>query len=146
MVAARMVILAISVSTATFSRIVICILSSLTMLIKLFSFFFEILVPVLLSILYDYFNGSVHTCSLGIATQIKNTREPLLIFVDIWFDIYGIIFLAADFEILKLGIFLVLEKKNWLLSEKYNSMPQKKKSLKTSEISSLSYRIYFYNP
>jgi hypothetical protein len=59
----------------------------------------------------------VHARSLGIAAQIKNMGAPLLVFAGIWYDIYAIIF--------------------WLPSEKYKIMLwKKKKSLKTSKISS----------
>jgi hypothetical protein len=74
--------------------------------------------------LIDYFNGCVRACSLGIAAQIKNMGAPLLIFADIWYDICAIIF--------------------WLSSEKYKIISwKKKKSLKTSKISSFSFRLYF---
>jgi hypothetical protein len=73
--------------------------------------------------LIDYFNGYVRARSLGIAAQIKNMGAPLLIFAGIWYDICAIIF--------------------WLPSEKYKIMSWKKKSLKTSKISSFSFRLYF---
>jgi hypothetical protein len=74
--------------------------------------------------LVDYFNGCVHARNLGIAAQIKNMGAPLLIFAGIWYDICVIIF--------------------WLSSEKYKIMSwKKKKSLKTSKISSFSFKLYF---
>jgi hypothetical protein len=42
--------------------------------------------------LVDNFNGCVRACSLDIAAQIKNMREPLLVFAGIWYDICAIIF------------------------------------------------------
>jgi hypothetical protein len=66
--------------------------------------------------LHDYFNGCVRACSLGIVAQIKKMGEPLLVFADLWFDIYAIIF--------------------WLPSVNYKIMSWKKKSLKTSKITS----------
>jgi hypothetical protein len=71
----------------------------------------------------DYFNGCVRARSLGIAAQIKNMGARLLVFAGIWYDICAIIF--------------------WLPSEKYKIMSWKKKSLKTSKISSFSFRLYF---
>jgi hypothetical protein len=73
----------------------------------------------------DYFNDCVHARSLGIATQIKNMGAPLLVFAGIWYNICAIIF--------------------WLPSKKYKIMSWKKKSLKTSKISSFSFRLYFVN-
>jgi hypothetical protein len=58
----------------------------------------------------------VRARSLGIAALIKKKGEPLLVFTGLWFDICAIIF--------------------WLPSEKYKNVSWKKKSLKTSKISS----------
>jgi hypothetical protein len=87
------------------------------------SLFPEILVLVLSPMLVDCFNGCVRARSLGIAAQIKNMGAPLLVFAGIWHDICIIIF--------------------WLPSEKYKIISWKKKSLKTSKISSFSFRLYF---
>jgi hypothetical protein len=76
----------------------------------------EILMLVLLPILHDYFNDCERIRSLGIAAQIKKKGEPLLVFAGLWFDIYAIIF--------------------YLPLEKYKIVSWKKKSLKTSKISS----------
>jgi hypothetical protein len=73
--------------------------------------------------LVDYFNGSVCTYSLGIVAQIKNMGAPLLVFAGILYDICATFF--------------------WLSSEKYKIMSRKKKSLKTTKISSFSFRLYF---
>jgi hypothetical protein len=82
-----------------------------------------ILVLVLLPMLYDCFNGCVRARSLGIAALIKKKGEPLLVFTGLWFDICAIIF--------------------WLPSEKYKIVSCKKKSLKTSKISSFFLRLCF---
>jgi hypothetical protein len=73
--------------------------------------------------LVDYFNGCVRARSLGIVAEIQNMGVPLLVFADIWYDIYAIIF--------------------WLPSEKYKIISWKKKNLKTSKISSFSFKLYF---
>jgi hypothetical protein len=73
--------------------------------------------------LYDCFNGCVRARILGIAALIKKKREPLLVFTGLWFDICAIIV--------------------WLPSEKYKIVSWKKKSLKTSKISSFFLRLYF---
>jgi hypothetical protein len=74
--------------------------------------------------LVDYFNGCVRARSLGITAQIKNMGASLLVFAGIWYDICATIF--------------------WLPSEKYKILSwKKKKSLKTSKISSFSFRLYF---
>jgi hypothetical protein len=38
--------------------------------------------------LIDYFNGYACVHSLSIAAQIKTVGELLLVFTDLWFDIY----------------------------------------------------------
>jgi hypothetical protein len=53
-----------------------------------------------------------------LALRLKKKEKPLLVFTGLWFDICAIIF--------------------WLASEKYKFMSWKKKSLKTSKISSFS--------
>jgi hypothetical protein len=83
----------------------------------------RILVLVLLPMWYDCFNGCVCAHSLSTAALIKKKGEPLLVFTGLWFDICAIIF--------------------WLASEKYKIVSWKKKSLKTSKISSFSLRLYF---
>jgi hypothetical protein len=35
----------------------------------------------------DYFNGCAYARSLGITAQIKNMREPSLVFSGVWFGI-----------------------------------------------------------
>jgi hypothetical protein len=87
------------------------------------SLFPGILVLVLSPMWIDYFNDCVRARSLDIAAQIKNMGAPLLVFAGIWYDICAIIF--------------------WLPSQKYKIMSWKKKSLKTSKISSFSFRLYF---
>jgi hypothetical protein len=72
---------------------------------------------------YDCFNGCVRARSLSTAAQIKKKGEPLLIFTGLWFAICVIIF--------------------WLASEKYKIISWKKKSLKTSKISSFFLKFYF---
>jgi hypothetical protein len=61
--------------------------------------------------------------ALALRLKYKNMGAPLLVFAGIWYDIYAIIF--------------------WLPSEKYEIVSWKKKSLKTSKISSFSFRLYF---
>jgi hypothetical protein len=73
--------------------------------------------------LYDYFNSCLYARSLGIMAQIKKLGRPLLVFRGLSFDIYVIIF--------------------WLTSEKYKIMSLKKESLRTSKISSFSFKLYF---
>jgi hypothetical protein len=66
---------------------------------------------------YDCFNDCVRARSLGTAAQIEEKkREPLLVFIGLWFDICANIF--------------------WLASGKYKIVSWKKKSLKASKISS----------
>jgi hypothetical protein len=71
MVAPRRIILALFVSAATFSIMMIRIFGSSVMSTKLFGLFSEILVLVLLSMLVNYFNGYAHACRLIIVAQIK---------------------------------------------------------------------------
>jgi hypothetical protein len=62
--------------------------------------------------------------ALVLRLKYKNMGVPLLVFAGIWYDIYAIIFC--------------------LPSEKYRIVSwKKKKSLKTSKISSFSFRLYF---
>jgi hypothetical protein len=72
---------------------------------------------------YNCLNGCVRAYNLGNAAQIKKKEEPLLVFTGLWFDICAIMF--------------------WLASGKYKIVSWKKKSLKTSKISSFSLRLYF---
>jgi hypothetical protein len=93
MVAARRIILAIFVPTATFSTMVIHTPGSSATSTRLFGLFsMEILVLVLLPMLVDYFNGCVCSHSLGIVAQIKNMGAPPLVFASIWYNIHAIIF------------------------------------------------------
>jgi hypothetical protein len=45
-------------------------------------------VLVLLPILIGYLNGCAHKHSLGIAAQFKIMKEPVLVFIGLWFGIY----------------------------------------------------------
>jgi hypothetical protein len=72
-VSAMSIVLAIFVSAAMSSIMVIHTLGSLATSIRLFGLFFpSILVLVFLSMVIDYFNEHAHACSLGIVAQIKN--------------------------------------------------------------------------
>jgi hypothetical protein len=71
---------------------------------------------------YILMAARVHV-ALALRLKYKNMGAPLLVFASIWYDIYAIIF--------------------WLPSEKYNIVSWKNKSLKTSKISSFSFRFYF---
>jgi hypothetical protein len=78
--------------------------------------------------LHDYFNGCARAPSLGIAAQIKKWLPMFgfssLVFAGLLFHINAIIF--------------------WLPLEKYKIILwKKKKSLKTSKISSFYFRFYF---
>jgi hypothetical protein len=68
----------------------------------------------------DYFNGCVHARSLGIVAQIKIMREPSLVFLGLWFDIYL-----------------------WLPSGKYKMVSWKKKEFEDLEDVLVSSRLYF---
>jgi hypothetical protein len=96
---------------------VIRTLDSPTMSTKLFGYF--ALVLVLLPMLIDYFNGCAHARILGIAAQIKIMREPLLVFIGLWFGSIR------------------------LPSEKYKIMSLKKKDFEDLEDLVVSFRLYF---
>ena len=124
MVFMRKMVLAIFVSDATSSTMVVHTLSSRATSTRWFGYrSLGILMLVLLSMLVDYFNGCARAHSLGIAAQIKIMGEPSLILSGLWFDIY-VMFL-------------------WLPSEKYKIRLWKKKSLKISKIFLFSFTLYF---
>jgi hypothetical protein len=122
MVAARRIILAIFIPTATSSTMVIRTLGSPAASTRLFGLFFLkywcwYSCRCWLIVLMDV---CVHV-TLALRLKYKNMGAPLLVFAGIWYDIYAIIF--------------------WLPSEKYKIVSWKKKSLKISEISSFSFRL-----
>jgi hypothetical protein len=97
MVAPRRIILALFISAATFSIMMIRIFGSSVMSTKLFGLFSRILVLVLLSMLFNYFNGYARARRLIIVAQIKiwehlNWYLQVYGIADIWYDMYVIIF------------------------------------------------------
>jgi hypothetical protein len=123
-VAARRIILAIFISAAPSSTMVIRTLGSPAASTRLFGLF---------SLKYWCWYSCrrwlivlmvacVHV-ALVLRLKYKNMGAPLLVFAGIWYDIYAISF--------------------WLPSEKYEIVLWKKKSLKISKISLFSFRLYF---
>jgi hypothetical protein len=121
MVAARRIILAIFIPVATSSTMVIRTLGSPAASTRLFSLEYWCWYPCRCWLIV-LMAACVHV-ALALRLKYKNMGAPLLVFAGIWYDIYAIIF--------------------WLPSEKYEIVSWKRKSLKTSKISSFYFRLYF---